>query len=86
MPLEEVIRRMTSLPAQKIGLKDIGLIKEGALSDIVIFDFEKINDLSTYTDPHHFPIGIEQVIINGEFVIKDQALTGNKPGRWLKKK
>ena len=84
--LEEAIRRMTSFPAKKVGLKDMGRVQEDALSDIVVFDFEKINDRSTYTDTHHFPKGIKHVIVNGEFVIKDGEITEMKPGRWLRRK
>lgn len=84
--LEEGIRRMSSLAADKIGQKDIGRIEIGKYADITIFDFQKINDRSIYTDPHHFPEGIKHVIINGEFVVKNEEITGNKPGRWLKRK
>ena len=82
--LEEAIRRMTSLAAEKIGQQDIGRIGEGAIADIVIFDFGKIDDRSSYTDPHHFPQGIKHVLVNGEFIIQNEEVTGNKPGRWLR--
>lgn len=84
--LEEAIRRMTSLAAEKIGQYDIGRLAEGAIADIVVFDFERIADRSSYTDPHHFPEGIKDVLVNGAFVIKDEEVSGNKPGRWLRKK
>lgn len=83
--LEEAIRRMTSLAAEKIRQKDIGRIEEGAISDIVVFDLEEIEDRSSYTDPHHFPKGIKHLLVNGAFVIKDEELSGKKPGRWLRR-
>ena len=84
IPLEEAIKKMTYLPAEKIGLKHRGRIQEGAFADLVIFDFQSIKDNSSYTDPHHFPSGIEYVIINGQEVLEKQKITGKLPGRWLK--
>ena len=49
-----------------------------------VFDFENIKDNATYTDPHRYPTGIDHVMINGKFAIKDGALTGERPGEWLK--
>lgn len=83
--LEEMIKRMTLLPANKIGQKEIGRIEEGKYADITIFDFKEIDDHSSYTDPHHFPAGIKHVMISGEFVVKNEEVTGNKPGRWLRR-
>jgi N-acyl-D-aspartate/D-glutamate deacylase len=83
--LENAIKKMTYLPAEKIGMKDRGRIQEGTFADLVIFDFATINDNSTYTDPHHFPSGIKYVLINGEMVLEKERLTGKMPGRWLKR-
>lgn len=83
--LATAIHKMTYLPAQKIGLKNRGRIQEGAFADLVIFDFATIKDNSTYTDPHHFPSGIQYVLINGEVVLEEEQLTGKLPGRWLKR-
>jgi len=82
---EEAIKRMTYLPAEKIGLKDRGRIQEGAFADLVIFDAATVQDNSTYTDPHHFPSGIEYVLINGEVVLENEKMTEKLPGRWLKR-
>ncbi|GAB5554505.1 MAG: amidohydrolase family protein [Saprospiraceae bacterium] len=82
--LEEAIKRMTFLPAEKIGQHQRGRLAEGAFADITIFDFDTIQDNSSYTDPHHFPSGIPYVMINGKWVIKDKETTGNLPGQWLK--
>ena len=83
--LENAIHKITYLPAEKIGLKDRGLIQEGAFADLVIFDFDTIADNSTYTDPHHFPSGIKYVLVNGEIVLEKEKITGKMPGNWLKR-
>lgn len=83
--LEAAIKKMTLLPAEKISLTNRGRIQEGAFADLVIFDFATIKDNSTYTDPHHFPSGIQYVLINGELVLEQEQLTGKMPGKWLKR-
>ena len=84
--LENAIKKMTYLPAEKIGMKDRGRILEGAFADLVVFDRATIKDNSTYTDPHHFPSGINYVFINGEMVLEKGKITGKMPGKWLKRK
>ena len=81
--LEEAIRKMTSLPAMRLGLKDRGLIRRGMAADLVLFDPVKIADRSTYTNPHQFPIGLPFVLVNGKLVVKDGQHTGLKPGKAL---
>src|SRR5690606_31787933 len=54
-PLEEIVKKMTSMPADKVRLKDKGRIEEGKSGDVVIFDYEKIQDKATFTDPHQYP-------------------------------
>lgn len=83
--LENAIHKMTYLPAEKIGLKDRGRIEEGTFADLVIFDFQTIKDNSTYTDPHHFPSGIKYVLVNGTIVLEQEKLTGQLPGKWIKR-
>jgi N-acyl-D-amino-acid deacylase len=78
--LEEAIRRMTSLPAQKFQLKDRGLLKEGMAADIVIFDENKVNDNSTFESPHQFSIGFTFVLVNGKLIIEDNKHTGERGG------
>jgi len=85
MFLEEAIRKMTSLPAQRLGLKDRGLIKEGFWADIVIFDPKKIKDNATYQNPRGKPEGIEYVIVNGVISIEKRQLSGENGGRVLRK-
>ena len=81
LALEEAIRKMTSLPASRIGAADRGRIDEGMAADIVIFDPERIQDTATYTDPHRYPEGIDCVMVNGVIVVKEGEITGKLPGR-----
>ncbi len=77
------IRSMTSLPAQIIGLRDRGLLREGYWADITIFDPEKIADRATYENPHQYAEGIRYVLVNGEFVVDEGKITGKLPGKVL---
>lgn len=81
--LEEAIRRMTSLPAQKFQLKDRGLLKEGMAADIVVFDEATVSDRSTFEQPHQFSVGFRYVIVNGELVIEEGTHTGRRSGKAL---
>ena len=85
LDLSEAIRKMTSLPASKLGLKDRGMIAEGQAADIVIFDHKTIIDRATFEEPSQFPQGIEHVLVNGEVVINKGAHTGRYPGKLLRK-
>lgn len=80
IPLEEAIRRMTSLPAQKFRLKDRGLLVPGYAADIVIFDPEEVQDQSTYTKPHAYTKGFETVIVNGSVVVENGVHNGTRSG------
>ncbi len=82
--LPEMIRKMTSLPAQKLGLKDRGTIAEGKAADIVLFDYDTIKDNATYLNPHQFPTGIPYVIVNGVAAVNENVITGKLPGKILK--
>ena len=83
--LENAIRRFTGFPAQRFGLHDRGIIRNGMAADIVVFDPATVIDRSTFDDPRQFPIGIEHVIVNGTPVIADGAPTGARPGRALQR-
>lgn len=85
LTLEEAVRKMTSFPARRMGLKDRGLIMEGMWADITIFDPNTIIDKATYEDPHQYPEGIEYVLVNGEIVIEKGEYTGAMPGKVLRK-
>jgi len=84
--LEEAIRKMTSLPASILGLNDRGFIKKGYKADIVIFDYNEIQDQGTMENGKQFPKGINHVIINGNLTIKHGEYLGNYPGIILKHK
>jgi N-acyl-D-amino-acid deacylase len=86
VPLEEMIRRMTSWPAQRIGLQDRGVLASGMAADIVAFDPEKIRDLATYEDSHRYPEGIEYVIVNGAVTIDHGEHTKERAGQVLRHK
>lgn len=83
--LEEAVRKMTSLPASRLGLPDRGRLKEDFWADIVIFDPATIIDKATYEAPHQFPQGVNHVIVNGVTVAEKGSLTGARPGKILKK-
>lgn len=78
--IEEAIRKMTSFPARKAGIKDRGIIREGMAADLVIFDPEAIQEEATFTDPHHFPTGIDYVVVNGQIVVDHGSHTGVQSG------
>ncbi|MHA2246192.1 MAG: N-acyl-D-amino-acid deacylase family protein [Candidatus Hodarchaeales archaeon] len=86
LKLEDAIRKMTSFPAQKLGLQDRGLIRENMYADVVVFDHKTVIDRATYEDPHQFPTGIKHVIVNGEIVVENEKQTEKLPGRILKHK
>jgi N-acyl-D-amino-acid deacylase len=83
IPLEDAIRKMTSLPAQTFGFRDRGLIREGFAADIVIFDENTIGDAATYDRPHQFPTGISHVLVNGGVVLTSNQMTAARPGQAL---
>jgi N-acyl-D-amino-acid deacylase len=82
--LEEAIRRMTSLPAQKFQLKDRGLLREGFAADIVMFDPNTVQDNSTYDQPHQYSSGFKFVLVNGITTVEDSKHTGARAGTTLK--
>ena len=83
LTLEEAVRKMTSLPAWRIGQPERVRIAEGMYADIVVFDPARIRDRATFADPHQFAVGVEHVLVNGVPVIVCASLTGEKPGRVL---
>ncbi|HTO52122.1 MAG TPA: D-aminoacylase [Myxococcota bacterium] len=84
-PLEEGIHRMTGFPARKFGLRERGVIREGAFADLVLFDPARIVDRGSYEDPNHPPAGIRDVLVNGSHVVRDGVHTGARPGRALRR-
>jgi N-acyl-D-amino-acid deacylase len=81
--LEEAVRKMTSLPAQRFGLRDRGLVRPGAWADLVVFDERAISDAATFDRPHAYSRGFRLVLVNGQPVIADGKHTGARPGQVL---
>jgi N-acyl-D-aspartate/D-glutamate deacylase len=84
-PLSEAIYKMTSMPAQRFGLTERGLVRKGFFADLVLFDPEKIIDTATFTDPIQAAKGIEGVWVNGVLSYSAQGATGNRGGRFLRR-
>lgn len=83
LTLPEAVRKMTALPAQRLGSKDRGVIREGAIADLVLFNPSTVIDRSTFAKPFETPTGIEKVFVNGEIVWDSGKATGARPGRVL---
>ena len=94
LTLQEAIRKMTSFPAQRLGLQDRGVVKVGAWADLVVFDLERVHDRATNLFPHTYPFenyphqypdGIDYVLVNGQIVVENGEHTGALPGKVLNK-
>jgi len=83
--LSEAIRRLTSFPAENLGIENRGRLLQGYFADITIFDPETIADKATYSDPHQYATGVIHVLVNGEPVLSNGEHTGAKPGRFVRK-
>jgi N-acyl-D-amino-acid deacylase len=81
LSLEEAIRRMTSLPAQKFQLRDRGLIREGFAADIVVFDEKQVRDVSTFEKPHAYSEGFQFVLVNGVLTVENGKHNGTRAGK-----
>lgn len=84
MPLSEAIKKITALPAEAFGLKQRGLLKQGFYADIVLFNYDKINDRATFNEPFQKAEGIEYLFVNGRLALKQGEYTGSLSGRVLK--
>jgi N-acyl-D-aspartate/D-glutamate deacylase len=85
LTLAEAVRRMTSLPADTLRLRDRGRLTPGAFADVAVFDPAAVSDHATYDKPHAYATGVRHVIVNGHPVVADGALTGALPGRRLRR-
>jgi N-acyl-D-amino-acid deacylase len=81
IPLEEAIRKLTSLPASTLRIAERGRLEKGCFADVVVFDPKTIADRSTYDKPHQYAVGVRDVWVNGGQVLKGGEHTGEKPGR-----
>ena len=86
MSLEEAIRRMTSLPANKFNLKERGIIKEGFMADIVVFDENEVTDMATFENPHQFSKGFKYVFVNGGLTVDKGLHNGARKGMAIRNK
>jgi N-acyl-D-amino-acid deacylase len=81
VPLEEAIRKMTSQAASALALRGVGELREGQRANVVVLDAEAVADRATFEDPMQFPVGIRDVLVGGEPVVRRGALTGARPGK-----
>ena len=81
LSLEDAVRKMTSLPASQLGIADRGVVRDGMLADLVVFDPSTVRDTATFETPHAYPIGIEHVVVNGVVTIDSGEHTGARAGR-----
>jgi len=84
LPLEDAIRRMTSLPATTFRLKSRGQLREGAWADILVFDLNAVQEHAAFKDPHHYATGFRYVFVNGMEVVRNDVHTKTRPGRALR--
>ena len=80
LSLEEAIHKMSGMPARRLGLRDVGVVKEGCRADAVLFDPERFSDTATYDDPCRSPVGLRAAIVNGVVVVEKDRHTGALPG------
>ena len=84
LDLPRAIAKMTGEPAGRLGLRDRGIVREGALADLVVVDPAIVADVATYADPARHPIGIDEVIVNGRVAVREGVETGERAGRLLR--
>jgi N-acyl-D-amino-acid deacylase len=85
LSLEEAVRKMTSAPAARLGLRERGTLRDGAFADLVVFDPATVRSTATYEEPRSYPIGIETVVVNGTVVVDRGEHTGALPGRGIRR-
>jgi dihydroorotase/N-acyl-D-amino-acid deacylase len=84
LPLEEAIRKMSSAVATRLSIQDRGVLREGMLADVVVFDPATVADRATFESPHQLSVGVQHVFVNGQAVVRDGRHTGALPGRALR--
>jgi N-acyl-D-amino-acid deacylase len=83
LPLEAAVRKMSAFPAQRLGLSDRGVLRQGLKADVVVFDPAQVRDTATFEKPHNYAEGVTHVVVNGEVVFENGAMTPARPGRVL---
>jgi dihydroorotase/N-acyl-D-amino-acid deacylase len=86
LTLEEAVKKMTSMPADRLSLTDRGRLTSGAVADVVVFDATTVSDRGTFESPHQYPVGIPFVVVNGTVVVDKGAMTAARPGHVLRRK
>lgn len=84
LTLEEAVRKMTSFPAQRMGLADRGILRPGMKADLVVFDPATVGDRATFDRPHQYAVGVSRVFVNGVQVFDGSSMSAARPGRVLK--
>jgi dihydroorotase/N-acyl-D-amino-acid deacylase len=84
LTLEDAVRKMTGLPASRMGLGDRGRVVEGLMADLVVFDPAIVADRATFAEPHQYPAGIDYVVVNGQVTVDNGAMTTIRAGRVLR--
>ncbi|HEX6159312.1 MAG TPA: D-aminoacylase [Thermoanaerobaculia bacterium] len=84
--LEEAVRKLTSQAALRVGFHDRGILREGMKADLIVFDPATIADKSWFDDPHHFSVGVSDVVVNGVPVLQNGTMTGALPGKTIRGK
>jgi N-acyl-D-amino-acid deacylase len=85
LTLEEAVRKMTSRPAARVGLRDRGILRPGMAADVTVFDPATIRDVATFEDPNHYAVGVKHVFVNGVAVVSNGKITDARPGRPLRR-
>jgi N-acyl-D-amino-acid deacylase len=83
LTLETAVQKMSSFPAQRLGLADRGVLRAGLKADLAIFDPARIADTATFEKPHSYAAGVSTVIVNGQIAFENGAMTATRPGRVL---
>ena len=85
LTLEDAVRKMTAMPAARLGLDGRGVVKVGAYADVVVFDPATVADRATFTEPHQYPVGIDYVIVNGKLAVDAGRFADVRAGRVLRR-
>jgi dihydroorotase/N-acyl-D-amino-acid deacylase len=85
LTLEQAVAKMTGMPARRLGFEDRGCLREGCVADLTLFDAQRVRDVGTFQDPHHYPEGIPFVLVNGIPVIDGGRFTDARPGKVLRR-
>jgi dihydroorotase/N-acyl-D-amino-acid deacylase len=83
LPLETAVQKMTAMPAQRLGLADRGVLRQGLKADITVFDAARVRDTATFEKPHAYAEGVNYVVVNGQVIVEGGKMTSARPGRVL---